>query len=171
MGTEKLWVQALVSGYKGSRSHPLLALAPTSYLVKLSLPNYRPKRSFGQGNIFTPVCHSFCSQGGSTWPGTPPPGPGTTHPPRPHTPPEPGTPPPRPPRDQVPPLPQTTPPGTRYTPWTTNPSTPPRTRYPPRPPLSRSSNLRNAVNDRPVRILLECILVLVFYLITILSVM
>ena len=25
---------------------------------------YRPKRSFGQGNIFTPVCHSFCSQGG-----------------------------------------------------------------------------------------------------------
>ena len=27
-------------------------------------PRYRPKRSFGQGNIFTPVCHSFCSQGG-----------------------------------------------------------------------------------------------------------
>ena len=26
--------------------------------------NYRPKRSFGQGNIFTSVCHSFCSQGG-----------------------------------------------------------------------------------------------------------
>ena len=25
---------------------------------------YRPKRSFGLGNIFTPVCHSFCSQGG-----------------------------------------------------------------------------------------------------------
>ena len=25
---------------------------------------YRPKRSFGQGNIFTSVCHSFCSQGG-----------------------------------------------------------------------------------------------------------
>ena len=25
---------------------------------------YRPKRSFGQGNIFTPVCHSFCSRGG-----------------------------------------------------------------------------------------------------------
>ena len=26
--------------------------------------NYRPKRSFGQGNIFTSICHSFCSQGG-----------------------------------------------------------------------------------------------------------
>ena len=26
--------------------------------------NYRPKRSFCQGNIFTSVCHSFCSQGG-----------------------------------------------------------------------------------------------------------
>ena len=24
---------------------------------------YRPKRSFGQGNIFTSVCHSFCSRG------------------------------------------------------------------------------------------------------------
>ena len=24
---------------------------------------YRPQRSCGQGNIFTPVCHSFCSQG------------------------------------------------------------------------------------------------------------
>ena len=30
---------------------------------------YRPKRSFGQGNIFTSVCHSFCSGGGgwSRW--------------------------------------------------------------------------------------------------------
>ena len=25
---------------------------------------YWPQRSCGQGNIFTPVCHSFCSQGG-----------------------------------------------------------------------------------------------------------
>ena len=32
---------------------------------------YRPKRSFGQGNIFTPICHSV-KGGGSTWPGTPP---------------------------------------------------------------------------------------------------
>ena len=30
-----------------------------------ALPGYyRPKRSFGQGNIFTSVCHSFCSRGG-----------------------------------------------------------------------------------------------------------
>ena len=29
---------------------------------------YRPKRSFGQGNNFTPVCHSFCSQGGVSAP-------------------------------------------------------------------------------------------------------
>ena len=45
---------------------------------------------------------------------------------------------------------------------------PPRTRYPPGPgtppspdqvPSPRSSKLRNTVNDRPVRILLECILV------------
>ena len=27
-------------------------------LLKCCLVNYRPKRSFGQGNIFTPVCHS-----------------------------------------------------------------------------------------------------------------
>ena len=30
---------------------------------------YRPKRSFGQGNIFTGVCHSFCSQGGGIFSG------------------------------------------------------------------------------------------------------
>ena len=50
---------------------------------------YRPKRSFGQGNIFTPVCHSV-HRGGvparHTPPaGTPPPGrhtpPGQVHPP------------------------------------------------------------------------------------------
>ena len=41
---------------------------------------YRPQRSCGQGNIFTPVCHSFCSQGGggvclsACWDTTPPPG-------------------------------------------------------------------------------------------------
>ena len=29
--------------------------------------NYRPQRSCGQGNIFTPVCHSFCSQGGGVY--------------------------------------------------------------------------------------------------------
>ena len=69
---------------------------------------YRPKRSFGQGNIFTPVCHSV-HRGGS----------GKENPPRPDTPPSMETPPlpwrtPRhgePPRDQTPPGPD--PPGTR----------------------------------------------------------
>ena len=28
---------------------------------------YRPKRSFGQGNIFTSVCQEFCSRGGGVW--------------------------------------------------------------------------------------------------------
>ena len=50
------------------------------------------KRSLGQGNIFTPVCHSV-HRGGSTWPGTPP---GTRY-----TPPD-----------------QVHPPRTRYTPQT-----------------------------------------------------
>ena len=81
------------------------------------LPNflayyYRPKRSFGQGNIFTPVCHSVHRGGGSTWPGTPPdqvhpPGPGTS------------------PRTRYTPRPGT-PPQTRYT-----PQVHPQTRYPP----------------------------------------
>ena len=33
-------------------------------VLQFSLYYYRPKRSFGQGSILTPVCHSFCSQGG-----------------------------------------------------------------------------------------------------------
>ena len=33
-------------------------------MILTTWPHYRPKRSFGQGNIFTSVCHSFCSQGG-----------------------------------------------------------------------------------------------------------
>ena len=41
--------------------------------------NYRPQRSCGQGNIFTPVCHSVHRGGGgsaSMHAGIPPPGPG-----------------------------------------------------------------------------------------------
>ena len=34
----------------------------------MSFNFYRPQRSCGQGNIFTPVCHSFCSQGGGCLP-------------------------------------------------------------------------------------------------------
>ena len=41
------------------------------------------KRSLGQGNIFSSVCQEFCSQGGSTWAGTP----GQVHPPDSYTPP------------------------------------------------------------------------------------
>ena len=65
---------------------------------------YRPKRSFGQGNVFTPVCHSVHRGGGSSWPGTPgdqthTPPKDQTHTPRDHTPPDQaGTPPARPPR-------------------------------------------------------------------------
>ena len=65
-----------------------------------------------EGYVFTRVCYSFCSQGGSTWPGIPPPPrPGAT-PPGPGTPPRPGA-----PLDQVnPSSDQVYPPKTRYTP-------------------------------------------------------
>ena len=36
-------------------------------MISKNVINYRPKRSFGQGNIFTSVCHSFCSRGGGVW--------------------------------------------------------------------------------------------------------
>ena len=141
-------------------------------------PCYWPKQSFGQGNIFTPVCHSV-HRGGV---------PDQVHPPRTrYT-----------PRDQVHP-PDQVPPGTRFTPptrYTPGPGTTPRpgtpparytpsgtrytlrgTRYTPQDqvtPLGQEPpgqvhprnqvpppgcKLRNTVNDRPVRILLECILV------------
>ena len=83
------------------------------------------------------------------------------------------------PRDQVHPLGQATPPGTRYTPQDQvhppGPGTPLGTRYTPwdqvHPPGTRYTplgadtppgpdRLRHTVNERPVRILLECILVL-----------
>ena len=96
---------------------------------------YRPKRSFGQGNIFTPVCHSVHRMGGAAGWRTPPPGwrnpPGLD-----------GEPPPR-------------------AGWRTPPQagwrTPPDGEPP--PPGSR---LRHTAYDRPVRILLECILVTLF---------
>ena len=98
---------------------------------------YRPQRSCGQGNIFTPVCHSFCSQGGGG--GVPqcmlgyhhPPDqayhpPWTSHPPRPATPPPPQTRHPHPldqPHHHHPPRTRHTLPQTRH---------PPRTSHPPR---------------------------------------
>ena len=80
---------------------------------------YRPKRSFGQGNIFTPVCHSFCSQGGEYLTRHPPPQPGR------YTPPGPDPPRDQTPQDQTPPKqtpPEQTPPEA---------DTPPRSRHPP----------------------------------------
>ena len=124
---------------------------------------YRPQRSCGQGNVFTGVCHSFCSQGGvclsACWDTTP--------------------------RDQTSPRTrQTPPPRTRQMPPGTR-QTPPQDQTPPRPgrhplsPLTRQTTplgpgrppldqadpppwgnrLQHTVYERPVRILLECILV------------
>ena len=108
---------------------------------------YRPQRSCGQGNVFTGVCHSFCSQEGGS-PENPPSRknpPGRENPPRPgRTPPDQGEPPRtrENPPDQGEPLP--------------GPGRPPlgpgRT-----PPPGR--RLQHTVYERPVRILLECILV------------
>ena len=102
-------------------------------LLTVVFCHYRPQRSCGQGNIFTPVCHSV-HRGDGISQGTEadPPGPGTHPPwsrhtpPRPDTPPGPGTP------------PEQTPPGA---------DTPPGTRF------------RHTVYEQLVRILLECILV------------
>ena len=99
------------------------------------LSYYQLQRSCGQGNIFTPVCHSFCSQWGgvclSTCWDTPqsgqPPGADTS-------------------REQ-------TPPGSRHPPEVDTPQkqTAPGSRP---PPPEQTYGL-----ERPVRILLECILV------------
>ena len=141
--------------------------------------HYQPQRSCGQGNIFTPVCHSFCSQGGCLpqcmlgyhtpagadtppeqtpldqtpqeqtphWEQTPP---GTRHPHPPRNRHKPGT--------RHPPGPDTDPQGTKYTPRDlVHPqglSTLPGLSTP-----TPGSRLRHMVNERPVRILLECILV------------
>ena len=153
----------------------------------LSCPSYRPQRSCGQGNIFTPVCHSV--HGGACLRQTPPREqtpprkqipPGQAHPPPPRqahpqagTPPRAGTPPwQAPPWEGTPwagtPPRAGTPPGRR--------GTPPRQVTPPQagnpqfffylffifgdiPPPNPRSWLRHMVNERPVRILLECILV------------
>ena len=135
------------------------------------------KRSLGQGNIFTTVCQSFCSQGEREYLGRYPPGPGTpsrtrytsqdqVHPPGPGTPPRPGT----PTRDQVHPPDQIHPPATRYTPL--GPGIPPlgtrytprQTRYIPRarytPPPASSACWEIRATSGRIHIVLECILVL-----------
>ena len=75
---------------------------------------YRPQRSCGQGNIFTPVCHSLCSWGGGVflsacWDTTPPweqTPPWSRHPQSRH------------PQEQTPPHRTKYTPGTKYTPRT-----------------------------------------------------
>ena len=107
---------------------------------------YRPQRNCGQGNIFAPVCHSVHREGvclSACW---------DTTPPQEQTPPWEQTPPSsRHPRGQ------THPPGIRHPQEQTPPEqTPRRSRHPPR------SRLQYTVNEHPVRILLECILVCSF---------
>ena len=126
----------------------------------------------GQGNIFTSVCQEFCPHGGRVSASVHA---GTHHPPRADT-----------PREQTPPPPLTrqTPPGSRHTP--PDQADPPGSRHTPpdqanTPPLDQAdhcpprpgrtlpsrnrqtpppgSRLQHTVYERPVRILLECILV------------
>ena len=124
----------------------------------------------GQGNVFTGVCDSLHRGEGvclsacwDTPPGADPPQ--TRHPPGSRHPPGADPPSRHPPGSRQPPGPDTTPqPGTppgadpprsRHTPQTRYPDqTPPQTRHPP------GSRRQHTVNERPVRILLECILVL-----------
>ena len=102
--------------------------------------NYRPQRSCGQGNIFTPVCHSvhggFCLS--ACWDTTP----RTRHPPEQSTPLE------QTPPDQTPCPPWSRHPGSRHPPW----SRPPRSRSPteqtpweqiPPPPREADSSIRS----------------------------
>ena len=109
---------------------------------KIELDHYRPQRSCGQANIFTPVCHSV-HRGGSASvhagiPPPPPPGPGrppldqadTPHPPGPGRPPW---------TRQTPPWTrQTRPPQTRHPPWTRHPPPPDQA-----PPPEADSSIRS----------------------------
>ena len=101
---------------------------------ELILSYYQPQRSCGQGNIFTRVCHSFCSQGGSASVHAgilpPPTRQTTTTPPtRQTTPPDQADPRSRHPPDQADtPRTRQTPPQTRQTPPSKTRQTPPQTR-------------------------------------------
>ena len=122
--------------------HPNVSLATRHH--------YRPQRSCGQGYVFTRVRNSV-HRGGSPWsggislPGDPP-GQG------------------RPPHKGEPPGTRENPPGPGRPPGTRDPldQRPPRNQRPPLdqadPPLG--SRRQHTVNEQPVRILLECILVL-----------
>ena len=94
------------------------------------------KRCLGQGNIFRSVCQEFCPQEGSTWAGTPP-GPGRYTPQTRYTP---------------------LGPGTSPSPW--DQAGTPQDQVPP-----EQCMLGDTGNKRAVRILLECILVLLLKLV------
>ena len=104
--------------------------------------HYRPQRSCGQGNIFTAVCHSV-HMGGSPLGRTPPPDQADP-----------------PPTRQTPPD-QADPPSGAHTPPPSDQADTPL--GPGRPPPDQAdppgSRLQHTVNEGPVRILLECILV------------
>ena len=113
---------------------------------------YRPQRSCGQGYVFTRVCDSV-HRGGLRA--------GRAHPDQ-------GEPPrtrENPPPDQgEPPRTRENPPGPGRTPLDQG-EPPPDQGKPPRPGPGRpppGSRLQNTVYERPVRILLECILVYLF---------
>ena len=69
---------------------------------------------------------------------------------------------PNPPRADTPPGPGTPLQGADTPPWSRHPlgaDTPPRSRHPLEPGTPPGSRLQHTVNERPVRILLECILI------------
>ena len=123
---------------------------------------YRLQRSCGQGNIFTPACHSVHRGGvsASVHAGIPPPR--SRHPLAGRHPP--GA---DPPKADTPPeqahTPQSRhPPGSRH-PWSRHPCSrhpPPEADTPQEQTPPPGSRRRHTVNERPVRILLECILVI-----------
>ena len=116
---------------------------------------YRPQRSCGQGNIFTPICHSFC-RSASVHAGIPPSP--RSRPPR-SRPPQDQAPPGPDPPEQTPPLGPDTTPREQTPPWYQTPRTrPPQDQTPP------GCRLQHTVNERSVRILLECILFSVDFL-------
>ena len=122
---------------------------------------YRPQRSCGQGNVFTGVCLSTGGVSASVHAGMPYPPDGEPPPLDGEPPPPPGmeNPPPdgEPPLDGEPPPPgmeNPAPDGEPPPPWDGDQPPPPGMENPP-----LVSRLQQTVYERPVRILLECILV------------
>ena len=128
---------------------------PPPYIAASLMTNYRPKTKLQKGNVFTSVCQEYCPQRGG--------GLSARHPLGAH--PLPGryaTPTPwalcqpqcmhgyHPPRSRHPPRGRH-PPGADTTPDQTPP---PRSRHPP-----LGSRLQHTANERTVRILLQCMLV------------